>query len=156
MEITNATRALVTQALRDKDLKQSDLTKKIGVNRSWATRFFREKGGMKTLDDDLRWKIEDFLGIKFFSAVPQSSSSELAIRFDAALEKDPRLADSMALLLSSIEDDHYFDLPFIPTKDLVEFGKEIMKAAHEDPDKPGKVGRIAVEWLSGKLAELKP
>ena len=58
--------------------------------------------------------------------------------------------------MSSLNDDHYYDLPLIPTKDLVDFGSEIVRAAHEDPDKPGKVGRIAMDWLSNRLKTLKP
>lgn len=146
----------MAQALRDQQLTQADLAKKIGVNRSWATRFFRESDGMKTLDDDLRWKIEDFLGIKFFSAVENNPASALARKLDKVMEKDPRLSESIALLIASLEDDHYHEIPHLPTKDLVDFGKAIMRAAHADPDKPGKVGKIAITWLAERLQKLKP
>jgi hypothetical protein len=46
-------------------------------------------------------------------------------------------------------------LSYRPTKDLVDYGKEIMRASREDPDKPGKVHRIAVMWLAERLRKLE-
>jgi len=155
MKITNSTRSLVAQGLRENKMNQADLAKKLGLDRSWTTRFFKTSGGLKSISDDLRWKIEDILAIKFFK-VDESESSALARQIDAAIEKDARIGNACELLLSSLNDDHYYDLPLIPTKDLVDFGKTIVRVSHEDPDKPGKVGKIAMTWLAERLAKLKP
>lgn len=136
-------------------MNQAELAKKIGVDRSWATRFFQSEGGLKTISTDLRWKIEDALDIKILTYTEEEPSG-LATQINAAIEKDQRIGAACELLLSSLEDDHYYDLPLLPTKDLVDFGKAIVKAVNENPDKPGKVGNIALSWLSNRMAKLKP
>lgn len=154
MEITNDTRSLVAKGLRDKKMNQAELAKKLGVDRSWTTRFFQTNGGLKTVSDDLMWKMQDALGIKFYEN-SQGESFELSRQIAAAIEKDARLGSAFEMLLRSINDDHYYDLPLIPTKDLVDFGKEIMRVAIQDSEKPGKVGKIALVWLADRLQKLK-
>lgn len=154
MKITNSVRSLVAQGLREKKMNQSELAKIIGVDRSWMTRFFQTSGGLKTMTDDIRWKLQDALSIKFHTD-SKAEPSALSRQIDAAIEKDARLGSACELLLSSLSDDHYYDLPLIPTKDLMDFGKEIVRASHEYPDKPGKVGNIALTWLAARLEKLK-
>lgn len=152
MKITNDTRAIVTKALRDNGMSQAELAKKIGVGRSWMTKFF--KGGIKNLSDDHYFSIQDTLGVQL-ATITRQSASALAIALAAEIEKDPAIEEAFNGILEVMKDDHYYDLPMLPTKDLVDFGKEIVLASNENPDKPGKVGRLAITWLAEKLQTLK-
>ena len=133
MQITNSMRALVAQALRDREMSNAELAKELGVHRSWPTRFFDEKKGIKTLSTDMLFGLKDTLGIQFFTAVSTNPNSDLASKLDALMEKDSRVAKALASLVSSLQDDHYYDLPMLPTKDLVDFGNEIMRAPMKIP-----------------------
>jgi len=152
MKINNQIRSVVTQGIRLKQMNKSDLSKAIGVDRSWVTRFFN--GDLKSLTSDNITKLQDALNVKFYS-VEGDRISPTARKIAELIEKDERLADMFNSLTLSLEDDHYYDLPHLPTKDLVDFGKEILRASHEDPNKPGKVGKIAITWLAKRLEKIK-
>lgn len=154
MKITNATRSLVAQSLREKGLKKSALAKKMGVDRSWMTRFFKTSGGMQKMDNDLRAKLEEILEIEFFSTIEKGPASALALKIDVAMDKDPRLSESLALLISAFNDDHFHDLPTLPDRDIVEFGKVVIRSSAGNTDQPAKAGGLVFSWLAERFKAL--
>ena len=153
MEVTEKVKATISQGLRLKKMNQSELAKKMGMSRSWATRLLN--GGLKHLDDDTSDKLMDVLGIQFVRVEDTRKTPELAMRLGENMRGDDDLQDLVAALIRINERKMFHSLPYLPTKDLVEFGKVINRASHENPDKDGKIGRIAMEWLANKLEEME-
>lgn len=151
MKITNDARSIVAQALRDKKMSQAALAKKLDVGRSWVTKFFN--GSLKSLSDDHFFALQETLGVRLVTV--SGDQNPLASKLASQIQKDPKVGQAFSEILAVMTDDHYYDLPMLPTKDLVDFGKEILRASHEDPGKPGKVGKIALTWLADRLQTLK-
>ena len=154
MRITNATRSLVAQTLRERGLKKSALAKKMGVDRSWMTRFFKTTGGMQKMNNDLRSKLEEILEIELFSTIEKGPASALALKIDSEMDKDPRLSESLALLVSAFNDDRFHDLPTLTDGDMVEFGKAVIRSSAGNVDQPEKAGGLVFSWLAERLKAL--
>lgn len=151
MIITNETRAIVAKGLRDNSMSQSALAEHLRVNRSWMTKFFN--GAIKTLSDDHYHGIQDALRVRL-GVVSPSTATDLAVTLAAQIEKDSKVEEAFAKILDVMKNDHYYDLPIISKDHIVNFGKEITRAVHAEPNKPGKVGTAAVTFLSQTLKKL--
>ena len=151
MIITNETRAIVAKGLRDNSMSQSALAEHLCVNRSWMTKFFN--GVIKTLSDDHYHGIQDALRVRL-GVVSPSTATDLAVTIAAQIEKDSKVEEAFTKILDVMDNDHYYDLPIIPTDHIVNFGQEITRAVHADPKKPGKVGNAAVTFLSATLKKI--
>lgn len=152
MEITEHTRSTISQALRRLKMSKADLAKKMESGRSWSTKLMN--GSLKRLSDDQTERLEDILGVSLLNISEKNPTPELAKQLGEQMKKSDDLAEVVAALVRMGDSSLYHSIPHIPTKDLVDFGKEITRAAHEDPSKPGKVGRIAITWLADRLKKL--
>ena len=154
MKITESTRAIILSGLRKKGINQSELSEYLGHNKNWATRLFN--GTLKTLNDDQVDKIIDYLDVSFVKVTQKGRKvSTLATRLSKASENDKNLSEALSYLADFVEDQNAQKfLPWIPTEDLVALGKECNRATHEDPDKDGKIGRIAVNFMAQVIERL--
>lgn len=153
MKITNNIRAVVLDGLRKKGIKKGEFAEALGHDKSWSTRFF--DGTTKTLDEETADKIADLLDVSFVKVVRQGKPvSAIAARLAEEIERDEHLSGTFSNLLNYIDDSRQPYMPWIPTEDLVAFGEEMVRAAHEDADKPGKVGRIGIVWLAQCIEKL--
>lgn len=153
MNVTENTRATIVQSLRRKSMTQSELAEKMGMGKSWVTKLLN--GTLKSLSDEHTDLLEEILDVSFFKLTKVDTLSPMARLLGERMKDNPALEEIMTSLVRMTDDSLHHELPYIPTKDLVDFGKEIMRAAHEDPDKPGKIGRIAITWLADRLQKLK-
>lgn len=153
MKINDQIIASITQALRRKSMNKATLAEKMGNGRSWSTKLLN--GTLKRLSDDQADLLEEILDVQFFNLKEEDSLPPMVRILGERVKKDPALADFITSLVQYSEGALYHEIPFLPTKDLVNFGKEITRAAHEDPDKPGKVGKIAINFLSDTLKKIK-
>ena len=150
MKITPNVRAIILSGLRNKDVKKTELSIHLGRPKNWATKLFN--GTLKTLDDDTVDEICDYLGVSFIEVVEKKQTvSATAVKLSNLMDQDEDIATTITSLAEYLEQATMRRLPYIPTRALVSLGKEITRAAHEDPDKPGKVGRIAVVWIAKHL-----
>lgn len=133
-------------------MSQSQLAEKIGLGKAWVSKLLN--GGIKNLSDEHTDLLEEILGISFFTIVEKKKIPDLAIKLGEIMEGRPELTELVGNLIT-FDKSTFYALPYLPTKDLVDFGKEILRASHEDPDKPGKVGKIAITWLAERLNSLK-
>ena len=152
MNVTEHTIATITQGLRKNNMTQTELAEKMGFGKAWVSKLL--KGGIKNLSDEHTDQLEEVLNVSFFTLVETNQVPGLAVELGQQMKDRPELTELVAALLS-LNNSTFYTVPHIPTKDLVDFGKEIVRASHEDPDKPGKVGRIAITWLSERLNKLK-
>ena len=109
---------------------------------------------MQKMDNDLRAKLEEILEIEFFSTIEKGPASALALKIDVAMDKDPRLSESLALLISAFNDDHFHDLPTLPDRDIVEFGKVVIRSSAGNTDQPAKAGGLVFSWLAERFKAL--
>ena len=152
MNVTDHTRATITQALRNKSMSQTFLAEKMGLGKAWVSKLLN--GGIKRLSDEHTDALEDILDISFFTLVDSTKIPGIAVKLGKLMEERPEVAE-IANSLLAMDESLFYSLPHLPTRDLVDFGKEILRASHEDPDKPGKVGKIALNRLSKRLDKLK-
>lgn len=106
------------------------------------------------MDNDLRSKLEEILEIEFFSTIEKGPASALALKIDSEMDKDPRLSESLALLVSAFNDDRFHDLPMLTDGDMVEFGKVVIRSSAGNVDQPAKAGGLVFSWLAEKLKAL--
>jgi hypothetical protein len=145
MNITESTRGLVLQGLRTKKQTRNWLAEKIGVHKSWVTRFF--SGELKSLTDPQVEALQDALDIRFFSLDVKGQHSTAAL--DIATEFDrnqafAHLVQSMQTAMQKVT----FTPRYIPTAEMGKVGSEIIRIALENKEKPGKVARLVLELLA--------
>ena len=109
MKITPSTRAAIRLGLRDKGLKNVDLTNHLNRPRNYATKLFN--GQMKTIDEDEAGEISKFLGIKLMRVTERGIMSDAAVRLSRLMDSDPALADVFTRLVNYLEGETTTDAP---------------------------------------------
>ena len=151
MDITDNTRSIITQSLRKLKMTQTELGKKMNTSKSWVSKLLN--GTLKRLSDKQVDLLEEVLQTTFVTIESYNQTPELAKELGKRMDSSDDLTDVVEGLIHLFDSKShaYKTIPYLSTKDLVDFGKEIVRAVHEDPNKHGKVGRIAIEWLSKRL-----
>jgi len=152
LPISNEFRSAILEALRTTEMKQVELGERLGKSRSWTTKLLN--GSLKSLSEEDWDAICETLGIKFELVESDPFPTSFHTLKNLCSDRPDRLEliDGIVSMFESQTDHH--SLPYIPTDDLVAFGEEMVRAAHEDPEKPGKVGRIGIVWMSKLLERL--
>ena len=137
-------------------MRPSHVAEKLKKHRSFINRI--TSGDLKTLAHDDHEQLCKLLNIiyreederqELHNKTPLVDSS--IMRLQDVCDDDPsklKIVDQITMILESIQPKPKYELPWLDTPDLVAFGEEIMRAAHENPDKCGKVARIAMNWLA--------
>jgi len=145
MNINESTRALVLQGLRNKKETRQWLAEKIGVHKSWVTRFFN--GQVKSLTDEQIEALQKHLDIRFFSVAEKGQHSTAALDFAAEFDRNEAFA-SVAQALQQAMKGAIYTPRYIPTQDMAKLGNDIIRICFENEDKPGKVARLVLEMLA--------
>ena len=147
MDVTEPTRALVLQALRKKKQTRVWLAEQLGLNKSWATRFFN--GQIKTLSHDQMERLQEVLEIELVSLTRRGGSKMSSIAKLVAQEIDSNEAFAeVATSLHHAMKDKIYTPRYIPTKEMSKIGSEIIAICEENQAKPGKVARLVLELLA--------
>lgn len=150
MDLTHNYRSLILSGLRNSGVTKTTLAETLGYGKPWATKLLN--GTLKAISDTDARKIEALLGIRFVQFVDVDRTvSTLAAQIDKAVEKSPLLVDALAALLRMAEacnSPSAFTPPYIETKDMSRIGKEIIRLALANEEKPGKVAREVLKLLS--------
>lgn len=148
MEITDNTRSTITQSLIKMKMTQTVLAKKMKTSKSWVSKLLN--GTLKRLSDDQVDLLEEILETSLLEVLEVNPTPEMAKVLGERMKNSEELTDLVTSLLRLYDNKSraYKTIPYLSTKDLVDFGKEIVRASHENPDKCGKVGKIAIEWLA--------
>ncbi len=146
--ITEPMRQVTLQAIRQKGITKQQISLATGNGKSWVTKFL--DGSLKTLKEDTLFKLEDLLGIKYFSIERAiGARSPLANKIAGMVDSDPAFAKLASALEEALGQARGAFTPrFIPTQDMTKIGQEIIKVAFANEDKPGKVARLVLEMLA--------
>lgn len=118
----------------------------MGYTKPWATRLFN--GTLETLSEENVVKLEKLLDIKFFRLTKTHEEvSGLGIEVSQLTKDSPELVKAIQSVIDLYKEQVYTP-PYFTTKQLVGLGEEVIRLAHADQDKPGKVGRKVLELVS--------
>lgn len=145
MNITESTRGLVLQGLRNKRQTRNWLAEKIGVHKSWVTRFF--SGELKSLTDPQVEALQDALDIRFFGLDVKGQHSTAALDFATEFDRNQAFAHVVQAISQAMQ-RVTFTPRYIPTAEMARIGNEVIRIAFENEDKPGKVARLVLELLA--------
>lgn len=108
MKLTDNMKGRILQALRNKDLKQVELASYMGLGKAWVTKLLKDgkDGGLKTLSDDQREKLEEFLGIQLVAITEKRQVvSGTAAKLSELSDDDPALSAVLEDLLHYLADE---------------------------------------------------
>lgn len=145
MNITESTRGLVLQGLRNKRQTRNWLAEKIGVHKSWVTRFF--SGELKSLTDPQVEALQDALDIRFFALDVKGQHSTAALDVASEFDRNQAFAHVVQAMQQAMQ-RVTFTPRYIPTVEMATIGNAIIRIVHEHEDKPGKVARLVLELLA--------
>ena len=89
--ITEPMRQLTLRALRNKGITKKDLSDQVGLWKAWVTKFL--DGSIRTMKLETMQKVEDALGISYFSSGKLTEpKSPLALKIASMVDADPTFA----------------------------------------------------------------
>lgn len=146
MTITDSVRATIISAARKRGMSKGEVAEIVGHKPAWATKLF--DGTLKSLTDEHVTRLEDALEIKFFRLTRSNKEvSGLGFKVSEATKESPELLRAIESVME-LHEKQVFTPPYFTTKQLVGLGEEIIRLAHAEQDKPGKVGRKVLELVS--------
>jgi transcriptional regulator with XRE-family HTH domain len=145
MNLSNSHRAVILKALRDSGVTKTELAEKMGFGKSWVTKLLN--GTLQSVSDTDAIKIQELLNIQFYKFEASSKVSALAIEVDKKMSDCQRFTDIIRQLLELMD-----QAPLVPryfeTKEMSQLGREIIRIACDNEDKPGKVAREVLKLIS--------
>lgn len=150
MELTDNMKGRILHALRSKGISQTALAQHMGLGKAWASKLLRERDrdGLKSLTPEQEERINEFLGIQL-RAINQNREqvSGTATKLSQLAEEDDRLSavleDLLLLVDGPVRTPRYFT-----TKEMMRLGNQIIRLAHANEDKPGKVAREVLKLVT--------
>jgi transcriptional regulator with XRE-family HTH domain len=146
--VTEAMRIATLQAMRSKSVKASEIAAALQLGKPWVTKFL--SGKTRFIQEESMHKLEDLLGVKYFSVEKAiGERSPLANKIAALVDTDPLFARTVAGIEEMIVNARCSFTPrYFPTKDMTRIGQEIIRICFANEDKPGKVAREVLKLLA--------
>lgn len=146
--VTEAMRLATLQAIRTKGITKTALAEATGLGKPWVTKFL--DGTTRLIQDDVMHKIEDLLGIKYFSVEKAiGDRSPTANKIAALVDTDPAFAKLAVALEEALSNARAEFTPrYVPTQEMSKIGQEIIRICFANEDKPGKVAREVLKILA--------
>ena len=148
MKITKQVRQVVLDALRTKKMERQELASRLGVSKSWVTKFFN--GHIAYLKDETATEMEKALGVRFYRVVESARThTELAERFAKLMDASPLVASAaVAIMELASHSSGAFTPPYLSPKELTKLGGVVTRIVHANDGKYGKIGRLVLEELA--------
>jgi len=148
-------KSLILNAIRESKgaVKKSDIAEICGgKSPAWVSNLIKplNHGGTKSISNEDANKIEGLLGISLLSNDHADSIDDIAM-----LDQDVKDINKHLVSLYKRMDANKYELPFIPTDDIIALGELCLSMAKSDPDKPGKIGRVIIEKINELTKILK-
>jgi transcriptional regulator with XRE-family HTH domain len=147
--ITESMRQATLQAMRGKGISQTQIAEVAGLGKPWVTKFL--DGTTRLIREDVMHRIEDLLGIKYYSMENTlADCSPLAQSIAALVDTNPKFAKLAIALKEALSEMQKgaFTPRYVPTPEMTKLGQEIIRVAFANEDKPGKVAREVLKLLA--------
>lgn len=145
--ITPQMLSFILQSFRNKGYSQSELADLIEKSEAWVSKLLN--GKQQSIDDSTFRKMEISLEIDFFGVSKNGKNSPLAEKIAAMVDSDPLFASIALAAKDAIAGARATFTPrYVPTEEMADLGKKIIKIATENPEKPGKVAKLVLQLLA--------
>lgn len=146
--ITEAMRQITLQKIRQRGITKQQISEATGNGKSWTTKFL--DGTLKTIKEEDLHKVEELLGINYFTVEKAlGTRSPTAAKIAAMVDNDPLFAKlAIALDEALAQARGAFTPRFIPTKEMAKLGEDIVRIVFANENHPGKVARLVLELLA--------
>lgn len=149
MKNTPTLRALIAKRLRDAampKINQSEIAERMGYGKAWMSKVMN--GTIQELSDEQVEKLEKILGIKLQKFREKVSASPFAQELEAKINENPALAKIIDAVLAFTEAAPIWTPRYIDSSEMNGLGQAIIRIAHAEQDKPGKVAREVLKLLA--------
>lgn len=155
MKVTKDIQRRIINELTKRGWSLSEFSERIGMHRTYATKFLSQGATMKELNQDVADKISDVLGIPLRPIqTMEGNVSPTAIGLSKKAEDDAKIAQLLELiydLANPPEPDLTAHLPVVLPKELQRIGAEITKIVQRSLSPKGdyspKIAKEVLQYL---------
>lgn len=137
----------IVQAFRNKGFTQAQLAEEIGKSEAWVSKLL--SGFQKSIDSKTLRKLEIALDLDLFAVSENGNLSPLAKQIAEMVDQDPAVARMASALHDLVVTSRATFTPrYVPSEEMADLGKKILKITTANPDKPGKVAKLILQLLA--------
>lgn len=148
MNLTNTIKERIKHAMRVKGIKGKDIAIATGMGTSWVSKLLKDMDNPHSLKSLTDQQVEDIEHLLDTSLIVFTESGPVlgpVQRLNALAKDSPELSEMIDLLVTIADKPSGVVLPWVETKDMDPLGQRIIRIAHANDKRPGKVAKLVLQ-----------